>query len=129
MLEAIKRLGYKYSKVKKRGIASKSSTIGMIIADIREEFFAEIIKYTESMCRNLGYNIIFCDSEQNLNNELNCIKLLLENNIDGLILAPTDISHDYHILREQNIPTVLIDRNIDSGKFDFVGNRQFSKYI
>jgi LacI family transcriptional regulator len=126
VLESIKRLGYQTSKKKSQKIDSKKvKNIGMVIADIREDFFADLIKHTESIFRHYGYNIIFCDSEQTPEIEANCIASLLKNNIEGLILTPTNTSQEYPILREQNIPTVLIDRNVDSADFDFVGIDNF----
>ena len=126
VLEAIKRFEYKAPSTHQKKSPSKiSKTIGIVIADIREDFFSDLIKHTESMVRNMGYNVLFCDSEQNALTELSCIKLLLKSNIDGLILAPADTSTEYPILKEQNIPTVLVDRNIDNGDLDFVGIDNF----
>ncbi|MCP3964782.1 MAG: LacI family transcriptional regulator [Lentisphaerae bacterium] len=125
VLESIKRLGYKVTATQGKRFKNKALTIGMVIADIREEFFADLIKYTESMARNMGYNLIICDSEQNPEKELECISLLLNKGVDGLILAPADVSQKYPLLKGQNIPVVLVDRNIETENFDFVGIDNF----
>ncbi|QSH42046.1 LacI family DNA-binding transcriptional regulator [Lentisphaerota bacterium ZTH] len=124
VLESIRRLGYKSTATSKKA-KNKVPLLGMIVADIREEFFAELIKYTESMVRNRGYNLIFCDSEQDPDKEIDCINLLLEKGIDGLILAPSDVSQTYSLLKEQSLPVVLVDRNTDAENFDFVGIDNF----
>ena len=123
ILESIKCFGYKISKNQTK--KSKKSIIGVVIADIREDFFSDLMKYLETSIRGNGYEVIFCDSEQNPETEVECIKTLVNNNIDGLILSPTDISLDYISLKQLNIPTVLVDRNIKSGGFDYVGIDNF----
>ena len=127
VLESIKKLGYKITKTSQARTKSSNrpKSIGLIIGDIREDFFSDLIKHTETMLRNYGYHVIFCDSEQNSKYELEYIDFLLKNNVEGLILTPNDVSQTYSFLLEQNIPTVLVDRNIDSRAFDFIGIDNF----
>jgi len=128
ILNAIEELGY--SQQKKTAIRS-SSTIGLVTADIRIDFFYEITKEIEEAARNLGFNLIFCDSEESEETEKECIELLLKRDVCGLIIAPCNVESDYTYLEEKHhIPVVLIDRDFNKRFFDFVGIDNFkSSYL
>jgi LacI family transcriptional regulator len=118
ILQAAESLGY---NVNRNNAGAKNKTIGMLIADIRVDYFSDVTKNVEELVRSAGYNLIFCDSAERDEDESVCIDMLLAHGVSGIILAPCNSSADYSRLVERQIPVVLLDRNIDSRKFDFVG--------
>jgi LacI family transcriptional regulator len=121
VLNAIEELEYSPNYFAKVLRGKSSKTIGCIIADITESYFANVVKAIEYYLNAKGYNLILCDSEDNLNKELLYINVLLNRRIDGLIYAPVDAYYSYEILQKANIPIVQIDRKTYKYATDFVG--------
>jgi LacI family transcriptional regulator len=129
VLEAIKELNYQSAKFL-RSRAEKDIYIGVIVADIREDYFVAIIKAIETVAADFGVSIIFCDSEADPEKEEKNIGILLERNVNGLLLAPIAADHIPRILRKISIPVVLIDRQYEKHNFLFVGINNFhSSYM
>lgn len=129
VLEAIKELNYQSAKFL-RSRVGKDIYIGVIVADIREDYFVAMIKAIETVAADYGISIIFCDSEADPKKEEKNIGILLERNVNGLLLAPIAADHIPRILRKISIPVVLIDRQYEKHSFLFVGINNFqSSYI
>jgi LacI family transcriptional regulator len=129
VLQAIKELNYQSAKfLKSRN--GKDIYIGVILADIRDDYFVSILKAIETVAADYGVSIIFCDSEADPQKEEKNIGILLERNVNGLLLAPIAADHFPRILRKISIPVVLIDRQYEKHNFLFVGINNFhSSYI
>jgi len=121
VLYAIKILDYKPNILARSLKGKGTSTIGVIISDIREGFFAEVIKAIESTANCRGYNVILCDSEDSTEKESFYIDILIRKGIDGLIFAPVDTSISHEELMLNLVPTVQIDRKLHYFITDFVG--------
>ncbi|AWI08952.1 LacI family transcriptional regulator [Ereboglobus sp. PH5-10] len=89
----------------------KTHTIGLIIPDIANPFFAGIASQVVNVARTHGYSIVLCDSEENPALEKQSIELLWARQVDGMILCPVGQTPDYleRYAREQR-PLVLVDR-------------------
>lgn len=89
----------------------KTETIGLIIPDIANPFFASIAKTIELESRKKGYSIILCDSQDDEATEKELLMLLAGRKVDGIILAPAGAgcSHLCEFDRVR-IPVVLVDR-------------------
>jgi DNA-binding LacI/PurR family transcriptional regulator len=124
VLQAIKELNYQSAKFLKPK-AEKEIYIGVIVADIREDYFIAMIKAVESVAADYGVSIIFCDSEADPVKEERNIKILLERNVNGLIVAPIEADHIPRILSKAFIPMVLIDRQYETHNYLFVGINNF----
>ncbi len=109
--ETAKRLNYIPNQFARSLKLSKSETIGIIVPDISNPFFAELIKITESHCRENGYAVVIGDSNNDITQEEEMIRLFKNRKIDGLIIAPVGTSFS-HIVNayKQGLPLVLIDR-------------------
>lgn len=117
ILQAVEKLGY----TRKKDSNTWKNNIGLIVADIRVNYFYEIAKQIEETARYNDFNVVVCDSEENEVTEAKCIELLLKWNVRGLIIAPANVNASYPILHDKNIPVVFIDRNVNNSPFDFVG--------
>ncbi len=117
VLNAIQELGYQIPS--KRRQLAKSLTIGVIIADIRVDFFDELIRELEDIAYEEGFHIVVMDSEENPQKERYCIKKLIEDGVAGIILAPSNTTAD--LTPFSSFPIVQVDRMLDSNLFDFVG--------
>lgn len=93
-------------------------TIGIIVPDISFNHFAHIVKRIEAEARKEGYMCIITDSDDKYETEKNCLELLINMHVEGIIICPSQETVDFtHLqrLRKIHIPVVLFDRdaNID----------------
>ncbi|MBM7649645.1 LacI family transcriptional regulator [Bacillus ectoiniformans] len=108
VLDVIERLGYRPNAVA-RGLASKkTTTVGVIIPDISNIFYAELARGIEDIATMYKYNIILSNSDQNKDKELHLINTMLGKQVDGLVFMGSNIS-DEHIeeFKRSQVPIVL----------------------
>lgn len=105
------RLGFAPNQIASSLRLRKTNTVGLIIPDISNTFFAGVARSVEIEARRNGYFIILCDSRENPGNEMESIRLLKSRNVDGLIISPVGRIGDYlKQLRDEDLPIVLLDR-------------------
>lgn len=127
VLKTLEELNYRGIKPKK---ANKIEKVGVIIADIREDYYVAITKAIETVASDMGISIIFCDSEDDADKEARNIKMLMSRNISGLIIAPIESENMPEQLHDIGVPVVLIDRQYQNHDFLFVGiNNLYSSYL
>ncbi len=129
--DAMKELDYRPNSVARSLRSRKSKTIGLLVPILLDDtsnfFFMSIAQGIQSYLKDHGYNLIFSNSNENLKDEIEQIKVLNSQFIDGLIIAPTNHKYDY--LQDglgQDYPVVYIDRqpNIQQGDSILVNNQQ-----
>lgn len=104
-------LNYRPNQIAKSLQSGKSHTIGLIVADISNPFFAQIARIVEDEAKKHGYTVIFGSSDEKASKSADLIKFLLNRQVDGFIITPAEASKDQiELLKKLNIPFVLIDR-------------------
>lgn len=108
VMETIKRLGYRPNAVA-RGLASKkTTTVGVIIPDISSLFYAELARGIEDIANMYKYNIILCNSDQNLDKEVHLVNTLLEKQVDGLLFMGSQITEEHkRVFLTSSVPIIL----------------------
>lgn len=108
------------------GLRGKSTNlIGLIIPDRYNPAYFDDIRAIEAGAAELGFNIILCHSQENIDIERNYVKVLIEKRVDGVIIVPCGYeedapANDYSILSEFGIPFVLMRRYIENKGYDCV---------
>jgi LacI family transcriptional regulator len=89
----------------------KTNTIGLVIADVINPFFAGIASEIANATRNLGYSLILSDSKGDLTLEKQAVELLWRRQVDGMIVCPASESFE-HLARyaKERRPLVLVDQ-------------------
>jgi LacI family transcriptional regulator len=121
ILNAINNLRYTPNLFARSLKGKGTKLLGVIIADIRDSFFAEVVKSIEFSALENGYNVILCDSENKWEKERIYLDTFIAHRLDGIIYAPSDTNKVYGDLAASNIPFVQIDRKIKAYDADFVG--------
>ena len=111
IMDAVEQLNFRpnyFAKALKVGV---SKIIALILPNINNPVYALITQGVESIARTKGYNVILCNTDENINTELEHINLLKDRNVDGFIFA-TARSDTHHIdnLVAAGIPTVDVMR-------------------
>src|SRR6478609_5202212 len=108
VLETIERLGYRPNAVA-RGLASKkTTTVGVIIPDISNIFYAELARGIEDIATMYKYNIILSNSDQNQDKELHLLNNMLGKQVDGIIFMSGNVTEEHvEELKKSPVPVVL----------------------
>jgi len=115
------RLGYSPNALARSLKAKKTSSIGVLIADIADPFFAPIVKGIENTARQMGYSIILCDTGEEYEQEKLALQMMLEKRVDGLLITPSQTEYgDILELKRKKVPFVLLGRHFDLVESDYV---------
>ncbi|HBY56989.1 MAG TPA: LacI family transcriptional regulator [Candidatus Atribacteria bacterium] len=114
VLLAIKKLGYTPNAIA-RGLKTKRTyTLGMLIPDITNPFFAEIARGVEDAANKNNFNVILCNTDDKPKKERTYLEILREKRVDGLILGTAHIKDKSILeLEKKKFPYILISRNIE----------------
>ena len=115
-----------------RGTRSGSKVIGVIIPDLSNGFFAEVIAGIEPAAAEQGFSLFICNSRQSDQEEIHFLRLLQKAQVSGIIITPNSddddsINNEYlNLLSNMRIPIVLVDRDVKYSNLDgvFIDNRR-----
>jgi LacI family transcriptional regulator len=121
VLAAIDELGYQPNVLARSLRRGETHTIGMIVPDSANPFFAELARGIEDTSFEHGYNLILCNSDGDLDKELIYADVLTEKQVDGILFVAAGLSTDHiRALQERRIPVVIVDREIPDVSVDQV---------
>ncbi len=91
----------------------RSHTIGLIVSDIRNPFFASVARGVEDVAQEQGYTLVLCNSDETAWRERACLNALETRAVDGVLLASAGVA-DEHLSRlvQAGYPIVLVDRDL-----------------
>jgi LacI family transcriptional regulator len=111
VLAAIARLNYRPSAIARSLTTSVTRTVGVLVADITNPFFAALLRGIEDRMSARGYNLVVCNTDEQSEKETRYLELLLTRRVDGVIVAPTGMPQPlFRELVQQKVPLVFIDR-------------------
>ncbi len=119
--EAMQTLGYQpnvLARSLRRGI---THTIGIILPDSANPYFAEVVRGIEDTSFSQGYSVILCNSDNDLEKEHHYTNVLVEKQVDGIIFVAAGLSaENIHNLQRRGVPLVLVDRHVPGVRVDKV---------
>jgi len=115
--DAVKKLakeyGYRPNPIAVALKTSKSYSIGVIVPQIVNTFFATVVREIENIADKHGYNVLVSSSNESFEKEKKNVDIFLGNRVDGIIVSLSHDTSSYeHIEQIQNygVPLVLFDR-------------------
>lgn len=122
VLTAMNDLGYQPNALARSLRRKETYTIGVIITNSADPFFAEVTRGVEDACFEQGYNIILCNSDSDLDKELLYTNELIKKRVDGILFLAAGGKSTKHIrtMQEQKTPLVVVDRYIPDLAVDTV---------
>ena len=118
---AITRLGYTPDASARSFRTGKKKTIGFIVPDISNKFFATLIEAVETFLSGKGYHLLIANTKEDMHREETHIRLLTAGLVDGLLLASTmDNFQRLDALIPPGFPLVLVDRIFEEKKYSSV---------
>jgi LacI family transcriptional regulator len=121
--KAIKSLGYHPNQLA-RGLATQQShTLGMVVPDIANPFFPEVVRGAEDVAHAAGYSLLIASSDNDLHKEEVYLRLFLAKRVDGVILTKAPGAMPSPLRRafaEARVPIVLLARAVPGFATDLV---------
>jgi LacI family transcriptional regulator len=128
---AIKTLDYVPSAVARSLKAKTTATIGLLVPNSLNPYFAELARGIEDYCERNGYCVILCNSDDNPDKQRSYLRVLLEKRIDGLIVASA--GGDAGLvegLAGVRTPMVIVDRGLEGVNADMVRiDHEYGAYL
>lgn len=119
--QAIRELGYVPSAVARSLQRSATNTLGMLIPNSSNPYFAEIVRGIEDRCFGAGYNLVLCNTDDEPRRQGMVLQVLAERRVDGLIVVSSGEDPALpELLAGLRMPTVMVDREIDTLPCDLV---------
>jgi len=130
VMKYVEEVGYKPNSLAKSLRTGKSNTIGLMVEDISNPFFASIARLIEDRAYKNGYKIIYCSTDNDTRKTQELITMFRDRHVDGYIIAPPEgIESEIESLINDGLPVVLFDRHLPYVNTDFIEvNNLFSTY-
>lgn len=113
VLKVMEDLNYKPSVVASALTGKRTNTVGLLIPDLANPFFAEIARSVEDRGHEAGFNLMICSTDNDPDKESEYISLMRRKSVDGIILASGLISDTaVKQLIDHQIPVAVIARDL-----------------
>jgi LacI family transcriptional regulator len=96
---------------------SKSRSIGIVIPEIANNFFSEVVNAVENIAYNQGYHVVITQSQESCGREKSNLEYLAQRRVDGILVSLSSTTHDYSYfkdLQQRGLPIVFFDRVPDT---------------
>jgi len=112
---AVAALGYQPNLLARSMARQKTQTLGMIVPDIANPFFPEVVRGAEDVAHGAGYTLLIASSDNDVPKEEVYLRLFLAKRVDGVILtkAPGHMPRELQrTFAKAGVPVVLLARTV-----------------
>ena len=122
VLAAIRELNYRPDTIARSLVTKSTRTIGLVLTDITNPFFAQLARGIEDVTWNNGYTLILANTDEDIERERAIIFALIEKRVDAFIVVPASSKQAPHLeeLTRHGIPLVLLDRSVNGLNVDTI---------
>lgn len=108
---AIKKTGFRPNTIARSLILKKSLTIGVLITDISNRYYSEMVRGIENKAYENGYAIMLCDSNYDFEMEIKYLELMQEKYVDGVIISTKSVPSKFEdFFNRTEMPVVFTNR-------------------
>jgi LacI family transcriptional regulator len=111
----IEQLGYRPSDIARGLVTKRTGTLGLVMPDVANPFFAEVARGAEHVAYDAGYNLFLCSTGEDTQRELEMLQSLEEKRVDGVMVCSSRLEED--VLEEAiagHPAVVLVSRRLES---------------
>lgn len=94
---AAAKLGYSVNSVARSMVTGQTMTLGALIADVSNPFFARVIRGFTDGARSAGYDVVLVNTDETVDSEIHGLKVLTEKRVDGILVAPASEEASEHL--------------------------------
>ncbi len=130
--KAVEELNYAPSAVARSLKSNSTRTIGMLVTQSTNPFFAEVVDGVESYCYRQGYTLILCNTGGIYEKQRDYIRMLAEKRVDGMLVICSDLTQELKEMLDahKNIPKVIMDWGPESSQADkIIDNSEEGGYL
>lgn len=123
VLKSMEELGYVYDRVAANLRSKSSTTIGIIITDISNTYYSDLLKGVHHTLEEIGYTVLLGVTFDSVEKQDKILSTMIEHRVGGIILCPVSESSDEIVNRinKLNTPVILAVRELEGANCDFVG--------
>lgn len=107
------RLGYQINQTASALSKSKTNVLGIILPRLSSSFFSKALSGIEEVANSKGYRVLICQSNENLAQETEMVKLLISSRVDGVVAAlamESGEAEHFNLFTRNRIPVAMFDR-------------------
>jgi LacI family transcriptional regulator len=111
----IEQLGYSPSDIARGLVTKHTGTLGLVMPDVANPFFAEVARGAEHIAYDAGYNLFLCNTGEDTQRELEMLQSLEEKRVDGVLVCSSRLEES--VLEEavaSHPAAVLLSRRLES---------------
>lgn len=114
ILAVIQELGYRPNPVVRGSVTQPTKSIGIVIADITNPYFAMVVRGAQDMARYRDYHVLLCNTYESQQEELRTLQSLAGQGVDDMIMFPGFYTgNNLEIFAEQFRPIVLVNHRFE----------------
>ncbi len=136
IMESASKLNYRPNQLAVSLVKKRSKTIGLIIPDIGNVFYAHMVKGIEECCREHGRTLVLCNTNDLHERDMEYIHLLTDQGVDGIIYVMSRESDEtagkesVGLLEQLQMPFVLLDRFLtDTDHAEIILDHELGGYL
>jgi LacI family transcriptional regulator len=121
---AMAAVGYVYNRRAAELRSMSSRILGLIVANVRNPYFAELTMAIEDTARTAGYTLVLGCSSDDVERQATVLRAMAEHRTDGIILLPASHTTPRDLedaLRRPGLPHALVARSVPGYDCDYVG--------
>ena len=115
--QAIERLNYRPSSVARSLTSKRTHTAGILISDVGNPFYPEVIHGVEDCAFKDGYDVFLCNTNYDEKRGMAFVRSLIDKRVDGVLIMSSSMSDDWLAeLARNNVPAVVLDWEVQNAK-------------
>jgi LacI family transcriptional regulator len=114
VLEIIEQLGYRPSSIARGLVTQRTGTLGLVMPDVANPFFADVARGAEHVAHAEGYNVFLCNTDEHPGREVAVLQSLEEKRVDGIVLCSSRLDDSQlRTLLDRHPAVVLVNRRME----------------
>jgi LacI family transcriptional regulator len=119
--DAVKELGYRRNMLARNLRRQRLDAVGVIVSDIENPHFSEMVKVIEDEGFRVGYRVVVCGTNESGAKQSAYLRMLTDERVAGIIISPSDpAGPEISELIDARVPVVAIDREVSDPRADAV---------
>ena len=107
---AVEELAYRPSSIARSLTSKRTQTAGVMIADIGNPFYPDVLRGIEDTALKEGYNVFLCNTNYDLSRGMDYVHSLVNKRVDGVLIMTSGFAKEWlEELDSNNVPVVILD--------------------
>ena len=121
VLRAVEELDYRPNVLARNLRRQRTATIGVVVPDIENPHFGELVRSVEDQAFEAGYRVLVCNTDESGEKQRAYLEALIDERVLGVIISPSDPAGEpISRLLDLGIPVVAFDREVEDPRADAV---------